>query len=104
VYTIDTNIIIYYGNGDPSVQLFINEQLANRVPLYISAATEHELFSYAHLTDREADYIDELLDTMTGLDHGIGHFRPPQTITACVYRGYRSISNYLSIGCELIGF
>jgi predicted nucleic acid-binding protein len=68
VYTIDTNIIIYYGNGDPSVQLFIHEQLANSVPLYISAATEHELFSYAHLTDREADYLDELLDTMTVMD------------------------------------
>jgi predicted nucleic acid-binding protein len=68
VYTLDTNIIIYYGNGDPSVQLFIHEQLANSVPLYISTATEHELFSYAHLTDREADDLDALLDTMTVMD------------------------------------
>jgi tRNA(fMet)-specific endonuclease VapC len=68
VYTLDTNIIIYYGNGDPSVQAFMHEQLDHGVPLYVSTATEHELFSYPRLTDGEADRIDALLDTMTVMD------------------------------------
>ncbi len=68
MYTIDTNIIIYYRNGDPSVVDFIHEQLDNGIPLYISTATEHELFSYPHLTDQEATRIDALLDTMTVMD------------------------------------
>jgi hypothetical protein len=29
----------------------------------------------------------ELLWLPTGLDHGIGHFRPPKAITARVHRG-----------------
>ena len=68
MYTIDTNIIIYYGNSDPSVLDFIHEQLDNSVPLYVSTATEHELFSYPRLTDQEAARIDALLNTMTVMD------------------------------------
>ena len=68
MYTIDTNIIIYYGNGEPSVLAFMHEQLDNGVPLYVSTATEHELFSYPRLTDQEAARIDALLNTMTVMD------------------------------------
>ena len=68
MYTIDTNIIIYYANGEPSVLDFMHEQLDNGIPLYVSTATEHELFSYPRLTDQEVVRIDALLNTMTVMD------------------------------------
>jgi predicted nucleic acid-binding protein len=68
VYTIDTNIIIYHGHRDPLVLAFMHDQLEQGRPLYISAATEHELFSYPNLSDRETSQIDTLLDTMTIID------------------------------------
>ena len=68
MYTIDTNIIIYYGNGEPSILDFMHEQLDNGIPLYVSTATEHELCSYPRLTDQEVVRIDALLNTMTVMD------------------------------------
>ncbi len=68
MYTIDTNIIIYYGNDELSVLDFMHQQLDHSVPLYVSTVTEHELFSYPHLTNQEATRIDALLDTMTVID------------------------------------
>ena len=68
MYTIDTNIIIYYRNGESSVVSFLHEQLDSGVPLYVSSITEHELFSYPKLTDTETKRIDELLTTMTVID------------------------------------
>ena len=53
--------------------------------------------------DTDFNYLVDIY-TKWGLDHGIGHFRPPQTITACVCRWNNQISNYLSNSCKLIGF
>jgi hypothetical protein len=39
-----------------------------------------------------------------GLDHGIGHFRPPQTISARANKKRNPISTILSISCEFLYF
>jgi len=68
VYTLDTNIIIYYFNGEAPILTFLREQTEQGAPLFISAVTEHELYSYPHLTPQEAARIDALLTTLTVID------------------------------------
>jgi predicted nucleic acid-binding protein len=68
VYTLDTNIIIYYFNGEAPILAFLREQIEQGAPLFISAVTEHELYSYPHLTPVEVARIDALLTTLTVID------------------------------------
>ena len=68
MYTLDTNIIIYYFNGEALILAFVREQTAQEAPLFVSTVTEHELYSYPHLTPLEAARIDALLTTLTVLD------------------------------------
>jgi predicted nucleic acid-binding protein len=37
VYTLDTNIIIYYFNGEAPILAFLREQMEQGAPLFISA-------------------------------------------------------------------
>ena len=53
MYTLDTNIIIYYFNGEAPILAFLREQTEQGAPLFVSAVTEHELYSYPHLTPLE---------------------------------------------------
>jgi hypothetical protein len=39
-----------------------------------------------------------------GLDHSVGHFRPPQTISARANKKKNPISTILSNSCELLYF
>ena len=41
MYTLDTNIIIYYSNGEAPILAFLREQTAQGAPLFVSAVTEH---------------------------------------------------------------
>jgi len=68
VYTLDTNIIIYYFNGEAPILAFLREQTAHEAPLFVSVVTEHELYSYPHLTPLEVARIDALLTTLTVID------------------------------------
>ena len=68
MYTLDTNIIIYYFNGEAPILAFLREQMEQGAPLFISAVTEHELYSYPHLTPVEVARIDALLTTLTVID------------------------------------
>jgi predicted nucleic acid-binding protein len=68
VYTLDTNIIIYYFNGEVPILAFLREQTEQGAPLFVSAVTEHELYSYPHLTPVEVARIDALLTTLTVID------------------------------------
>jgi predicted nucleic acid-binding protein len=71
VYTPDTNIIIYYFDyfdGEAPILAFLREQTEQGAPLFISAVTEHELYSYPHLTPVEVARIDALLITLTVID------------------------------------
>jgi hypothetical protein len=68
VYTLDTNIIIYYFNGEAPILAFLHDQITQGAPLFVSTVTEHELYSYPHLTPQEVTRIDALLTTLTVID------------------------------------
>jgi len=68
VYTLDTNIIIYYFNGGATILAFLRDQITQGAPLFVSTVTEHELYSYPHLTPQEVTRIDALLTTLTVID------------------------------------
>ena len=68
MYTLDTNIIIYYFNGEAPILAFLRAQIAQGAPLFVSTVTEHELYSYPHLMPLEAARIDTLLTTLTVID------------------------------------
>lgn len=65
MYTLDTNAIIYYLKDDPDAVEILREILEKNTPLYISALTEIELFGFPDLTSREANRIEELLNSVS---------------------------------------
>ncbi|OGM93609.1 hypothetical protein A2935_03240 [Candidatus Wolfebacteria bacterium RIFCSPLOWO2_01_FULL_47_17b] len=64
MYTLDTNAIIYYFKGDEDSVRILNEIFSENLPLYVSALTETELFSFSHLTPRDAERIEGLIRTV----------------------------------------
>ena len=68
MYTLDTNIIIYYFNGEAPILAFLRDQITQGAPLFVSTVMEHELYSYPHLTPQEVTRIDALLTTLTVID------------------------------------
>lgn len=64
MYTLDTNVIIYYLKGEATTVPIFEGILAQESPLYISAITEVELFSFSKLTALEGERIAEFLETL----------------------------------------
>jgi len=64
VYTLDTNAIIYFLKDDPSAVSFFQSILSYEFPLYVSAVTEAELFSFPSLSHEEVEKIEEILRTV----------------------------------------
>ena len=64
MYTLDTNAIIYYLKDDPSAVTILRDIFKQAAPLYISAITEVELFSFPKLSLRESHQIEEIIETM----------------------------------------
>src|SRR3989338_154189 len=64
MYTLDTNVIIYYLRDDAGTAATIREILSGGSPLYVSAITEVELFSFPLLGAREITQIEGLLRTV----------------------------------------
>ncbi len=64
VYTLDTNAIIYYLTGDKRAIPRLREILFRNAPLYISAITELELFSFSKLSQKDTALIEDLLSTL----------------------------------------
>jgi predicted nucleic acid-binding protein len=52
VYTLDTNAIIYYLNGDRAVMQSLEDIIDQGAPRYVSTITVLELFSRRGLSDR----------------------------------------------------
>ncbi len=50
MYTLDTNVIIYYLAGEENVCALLNEATLKGAPLYVSVITVGELFIYPKLT------------------------------------------------------
>ncbi|KKT74199.1 MAG: PilT protein-like protein [Parcubacteria group bacterium GW2011_GWB1_44_7] len=63
MYTLDTNAIIYYLNGDKDAVQFLNKILARPVTLYVSAMVEIELFSSKNVSQIELSNIEAILET-----------------------------------------
>jgi len=64
VYTLDTNVIIYYLKADEKVVLVLNKLFGQPQPIYISAITELELFSFSKLSTQEMERIEEILNSL----------------------------------------
>lgn len=64
MYTLDTNVIIYYLNGEPAATQTLDDIFDQRAPRYISTITVLELFSRRDLTEGEKRTIDAIIDTL----------------------------------------
>jgi predicted nucleic acid-binding protein len=66
VYTLDTNVLIYYYRRDRRVVPVLREILRDPTSsIYVSTITEAELFSYANLSEEEKDLIASLLQAVS---------------------------------------
>jgi predicted nucleic acid-binding protein len=61
MYTLDTNAIIYYLNGDRTVMQTLEEIIDQGAPRYVSTITVLELFSRRGLSELEKDDIERIL-------------------------------------------
>lgn len=64
MYTLDTNVIIYYTSGDAGVVSVVEGLYMKNALIYVSVATEAELFAYPRLEEREKERIDNFLRTV----------------------------------------
>lgn len=64
MYTLDTNAIIDYLNGEPAATQTLDDIFDQRAPRYISTITVLELFSRRDLTEGEKRTIDAIIDTL----------------------------------------
>jgi predicted nucleic acid-binding protein len=63
MYTLDTNAIIYYLNGDRAVMQTLEEIIDQGAPRYVSTITVLELFSRRGLSEAEKNDIERMLGT-----------------------------------------
>jgi predicted nucleic acid-binding protein len=66
-YLLDTNVLIYYFNGEISVQDIFNQILAEDAGGFYSPITWVELLCYPGLTETEANLMREFLQTLTSV-------------------------------------
>lgn len=64
-YLIDTNIFIYYFNGDTIVQPIFNEVITGDTNGYYSPISWVELLCYSDLSDKEANQMRSSLRLLT---------------------------------------
>ena len=64
MYTLDTNAIIYYLKGDKNAVLILESIFREDTPIFISAITELELFSFSTLSSKEIQQIEQILQTL----------------------------------------
>jgi len=65
MYTLDTNIIIYFFKGESKVKTFLREKTLKGSRFFISTISEAELFGYPDLTSEEISKIDEIFKTIS---------------------------------------
>lgn len=62
MYVLDTNIIIYYLDGESKIVSLVKKIFQAGLPVYISTITETELFSFPDLNEQKAQDIDAFLN------------------------------------------
>ena len=65
MYTLDTNIIIYFLKGESKVKKFLRENTLKNSRFFISTISEAELFGYPEITSEEVLKIDEILQSIS---------------------------------------
>jgi hypothetical protein len=65
IYLLDTNILIYYFNDDPAVQLIFEEIQAGDAVGFYCPISWVELLCYPDLTEAEANLMREFLRTLS---------------------------------------
>ena len=61
MYTLDTNVVLYYLGGDQHVREVVDRALEQPLPLYVSAITVAELLRFPKLTPEEETNIKTFL-------------------------------------------
>ena len=64
-YLLDTNIFIYYFNGDPVVQPIVEDILSGNILGFYCPVSWIELLCYPALTEEEAEQIRAFLRSLT---------------------------------------
>ena len=64
-YLLDTNIFIYYFNGDPVVQPIVEDILSGNISGFYCPVSWVELLCYPALTEEEAEQIRAFLRSLT---------------------------------------
>ncbi len=64
MFTLDTNVIIYFFKGDQKVTKFLDESILKGSRFYISSITEAELLGYPEITPNELSKIEAILKTL----------------------------------------
>lgn len=65
VFTLDTNVLIYYAAGDTAAVNFLLGNLEQRSTLFLSTIAVVELFSYPAITDKERYVFERLLPQLS---------------------------------------
>ncbi len=63
--TLDTNAIVYYVKDDTDAVTVLRGVFGQSSPIYVSTATELELFAFANLSRDEESLIEDLLATIS---------------------------------------
>jgi predicted nucleic acid-binding protein len=99
-YLLDTNVLIYYFNGEISVQDIFNQILAEDAGGFYSPITWVELLCYPGLTETEANLMREFLQTLTS----VSLTESVLDSAAKIRRSYRlKLADALIAACALIG-
>lgn len=64
MFTLDTNILIYYATGDPKISEFVLEKIGNNVPLIISTIVVAEFLSFPPLKPKDRKLFSKLLEQL----------------------------------------
>lgn len=116
-YLLDTNIFIYYFNGDPVVQPLLADILAGNHEGYYCPLTWVELLCYPALTPREANQIraflrrlssvtltETILDSAAQIRQSYRLKLPDATIAACAFvQGYTLVTRNIADFHRIIG-
>ena len=65
MYTLDTNIIIYFLKGQSEIVKLLQNKIYQSAHFFISTITEAELLSYPEMTSDELAKIDNILKTLS---------------------------------------
>lgn len=61
MYTLDTNVLIYYAEGDPEASVFLLRQLERRANLFLPTIAVVEFFAFPKFSDRDRARFEELV-------------------------------------------